>query len=304
MENLFYLFILLALGKISRKLPGFPENMPWLLNQFVVYFSFPSLVLLQTGRLVFKTELAVLIVIPWALVFISVMMVRMISAHLSWDRKLTGGVMLAATLGNTSFLGFPAVVSFFGQDHLAFAIIYDQLGSFLALAVFGTVVVSVYGTKEKISLIQTAKRVVGFPPFAALILGVCVLLMDLSYPPAIIKVLEGLSATLIPLVIFSVGAQLRLRQPLSSIKPIVITIILKMLISPVLAFTILLLMNVRGPVFEISVFEAAMPSMVMSGILAQSGELDSDVANAAIGFGLMLSFITLPLIYSLLKLFS
>jgi hypothetical protein len=31
-------------------------------------------------------------------------------------------------------------------------------------------------------------------------------------------------------------------------------------------------------------FEAAIPSMVMSGILAQSGRLNADVANAAIDF--------------------
>jgi len=63
------------------------------------------------------------------------------------------------------------------------------------------------------------------------------------------------------------------------------------------------MMKVRGPVLHISVFEAAMPSMVMSGVLAQSGRLNAEVANAAIGYGLVLSFITLPFFDLLLKMF-
>ncbi len=300
MENLLYLFFLLALGKISRRLPAFPENTPQFLNLFVIYFSFPALVLLQTNKLDLEAGLVVLAVIPWVLVLLSVLMVRMISGILNWDRKLTGAVMLSVALGNTSFFGFPAVTSFFGEGYLSYAIIYDQFGSFLALAIFGTIVVSVYGTKEKISATDIIKRIFAFPPFLALIMGF--LLMRITYPSMVVKLLEGLSATLVPLVIFSVGAQLRLRQPLANIKPIAVTIFLKMILSPLAALFILFIMNIRGPVFQISVFEAAMPSMVMSGILAQSGRLNADVANAAIGYGLILSFITLPFFHYLLKI--
>jgi len=102
---------------------------------------------------------------------------------------------------------------------------------------------------------------------------------------------------------FSVGAQLRLRQPFSNIKPIAVTIFMKMVLFPGIVLLMLALMNIRGPVFQISVFEAAMPSMVMAGVLALSGRLNAEVANAAIGYGLILSFMTLPLFDFLLKMF-
>ncbi|MFA5906053.1 MAG: hypothetical protein WC836_19130 [Desulfobacula sp.] len=160
-------------------------------------------------------------------------------------------------LGNTSFFGFPAIVSFFGEDYLSYAIIYDQFGSFLALAIFGTLVVSVYGTEEKVSCKEITKRVFGFPPFLALVIGF--LLMKITYPSIMVKILEGLSATLIPLVIFSVGAQLRLRQPCHP--------------------------------------------WSCREFLHNPGRLNPDVANAAIGYGLILAFITLPFFYYLLKIF-
>nr|NJM01385.1 AEC family transporter [Desulfobacula sp.] len=301
MENLIYLFVMLALGKISRRVPAFPEATPQILNLFVIYFSFPATVLLKAGRLEMAPELAVLAMTPWVLVLVSIFLVRLISPRLNWDRKTTGAVMLCTGLGNTSFFGFPAVTAFFGEGLLPYAIIYDQLGTFLALSIFGTLVVSVYGTSTSPSIKQIVLNIIGFPPFLALLASFC--LMKTAYPAVIIKLLEGLSATLIPLVMFSVGAQLRLRQPFSNIKPIAVTIFLKMILFPMIAFAVLFLLNIRGPVFQISVFEAAMPSMVMAGVLAQSGRLNAEMANAAIGYGLILSFMTLPFFNLLLKLF-
>ena len=46
---------------------------------------------------------------------------------------------------------------------------------------------------------------------------------------------------------------------------------------------LLLVLGISGPVFQVGVFEAAMPSMVMAGVLAAAGNLRADVANAAIG---------------------
>jgi hypothetical protein len=71
----------------------------------------------------------------------------------------------------------------------------------------------------------------------------------------------------------------------------------------VIAFFILMSMGISGPVVHISVFMAAMPSMVMSGVLAATGNLKADVANAAIGYGILFSFITLPMIYYIIVKF-
>jgi hypothetical protein len=301
MENLFYLVVLLGLGKLSQRLPVFPENTPGVLNQFVIYISFPATVLLKINGIEIRPDLLVLALVPWVLVGVSIVVVGILSRVLHWDNKLTGAVLLSVALGNTSFFGFPAVSAFFGENLLGYAILYDQLGSFFALATFGTIVVSVFGTAQKISLKLIAGKIFGFPPFIALLTGLA--LIKVSYPPAIAGMLEGLSVTLVPLVIFSVGAQLKFRQPMSNIHPIAVTIFLKMILSPVIAFFILMSMGISGPVVHISVFMAAMPSMVMSGVLAATGNLKADVANAAIGYGILFSFITLPMIYYIIVKF-
>ncbi|MBA3009664.1 MAG: AEC family transporter [Proteobacteria bacterium] len=299
MDNLLYLMLLLALGNLSRRLPAFPENTPQVLNQYVIWISFPATVLLKLNGLAFDTRLLVLVLVPWTLLFLSIGAVFLISRALGWDRPLTGAVLLSVALGNTSFFGFPAVAAFWGEQNLKYAILYDQLGSFLAVATFGTIVMSVYGNASRVTLKTVLLRILGFPPFTALVLGI--VLSRVPIPATPLLVLRGLAATLIPLVIFSVGAQLRFRQPLSNVGPILITMGLKMVVSPMIAMGLLLLFGISGPVYQVTVFEAAMPSMVMAGILASAGNLRADVANAAIGYGILFSFVTLPFFYWLIR---
>ncbi len=298
MENLLYLVILLVLGNISRRISGFPENTSSVLNQFVIYISFPAMVLLKMNGIKIQEDLMVLALVPWVLVFMSIFAVGMISKFLQWDKKMTGTVLLSVALGNTAFFGLPAVNAFFGDSSLGYAIIYDQLGSFMTLAIFGTIVVSIYGTSQKISFKMIMKRIFGFPPFIALLAGL--VLIKTSYPGTITTILERLSATLVPLVIFSIGIQLKFQQPLSNIKPIGIIIFLKMILSPLIAFLSLGFMGIQGPALHVSVFQAGMPTMVMVGVLAATGNLKPDVANAAIGYGILFSFITLPVLYYVL----
>ncbi len=294
MENLFYLILLLALGKISKSVPAFPENTSHVLNQFVIYVSLPATILLKLNGLELQTQLLMLAVIPWVLVLFAILFVRWIARCLAWDRPMTGAVMLCVALGNTSFFGFPAVSIFLGPQYLSYAVIYDQLGTFLALVTFGTLTVSIYGESKKVSFKKISARIISFPPFIAMIAGA--LGMNIVYPPLILNIFEGLSSTLVPVVTFSVGSALVFRQPLKNVVPIGITLGLKMVVCPLIAFVLLWMMNIKGAVFMVCLFEAGMPPMVMAGVIAAAGNLRSDIATAAIGYGILLSLITLPLL--------
>jgi malate permease and related proteins len=63
------------------------------------------------------------------------------------DARTSGTLLLVVPLANTSFLGFPAVEALLGADHLPAAVVYDQLGSFLALATYGAVVAAATATR-------------------------------------------------------------------------------------------------------------------------------------------------------------
>ena len=70
-------------------------------------------------------------------------------------------------MGNTSFLGYPMVLAFFNDAVLVYAIFFDQLGGFLILSTYGSIIVAFYspqsnklgkhGSSSKISAMSMLK---------------------------------------------------------------------------------------------------------------------------------------------------
>lgn len=295
MEKLVYLLLLLVLGKVSTRIPAFPDNTAQVLNQFVIWVAFPATVFLKMPDVSFRSELLVLMIVPWFLVALSLAVIPVFSRFMGWDGKMTGSLLLSCALGNTAFCGIPLITAFLGEDHVGYAIIYDQFGSFLALSVFGTLVISIFSGTGPVRVRYIIYKIISFPPFIALIAGL--LTRSFSRPEIVTNLLSGLSAPLVPLAIFSVGTQLRFRQPKKNIVPICFAIFYKMIFSPGIVMAILFFAGMSGSIIHVAIFQAAMPTMVMAGVLASAAGLKPQVANAAVGYGILLAFFTLPFVY-------
>ena len=115
---------------------------------FVIYESLPALVLLKIPQLAFSRNLLVPALMPWGMLMFSCALIIILSRLLKWERAATGCLLLLIPLGNTSFLGIPMVKAFFGESAIPYALLYDQLGSFLALATYGSLILALYGTGE------------------------------------------------------------------------------------------------------------------------------------------------------------
>ena len=88
-----------------------------------------------------------------------------------WPRTATGVLLLVVPLGNTSFLGVPMVQAFFGAKGIPFLIVYDQFGTMLIFATYGSLILALYGREGAVRLSVVAGRVLLFPPTMALLAG-------------------------------------------------------------------------------------------------------------------------------------
>ncbi len=74
--------------------------------------------------------------------------------------------MLVAILTNSSFLGIPLLNTYLPNDNfMPYLLVYDQLGTFLAFAIYGTFIVSIYTSKTKVTFKLITIKVLTFPPF-------------------------------------------------------------------------------------------------------------------------------------------
>jgi predicted permease len=299
MENLIILFALLLLGMILSRLKIFPQNASQSLNLFIIYVSLPALILLQVPRLTFSNELLVPVLLPWAMLVISAALVLTASRIFRWPRPITGALLLMVPLGNTSFFGIPMVQAFWGTGSVSYAVLYDQFGSFLALTTYGSIILAAYSGSEKPTPAAILKRICLFPPFIALVLGL--LTMSVPYPAVLETVLQGIAASLVPVVMVAIGLQIKLKLPPGSWTPFSVGLAIKLVAAPLIATGLCLAFNQNSLAAKISVFEAGMPPMVTAGALALIAGLAPELTAALVGLGLMVSFLTLPVLFQILQ---
>lgn len=293
----------LLIGMTIKRLPTFPVDTGKVLNLFVIYISLPALVLLKIPELTFSQDLLVPALMPWGMLLFSGGLVLILSRLLHWDRPTTGCLLLLIPLGNTSFLGIPMVQAFFGEQAIPYALLYDQLGSFLALATYGSLVLALYGTGDsRPTLESVVRRVLSFPPLLALVLALS--LKAFPYPPLAVNLLTLLSATLIPLVMIAVGFQLTLRLDRRVMSQLSVGLAIKLIIAPIAALLVCKAVGLEGEAVQVSVFEAGMPPMVSAGALAILANLSPALTAALVGIGIVLSFATLPVLHQLLLLLN
>ena len=272
-----------------------------LLNMGIIYISLPALILYKIPSIRVSSDTLSVLAMPWILALILPAIVILFSKKFNLSKKETGSLLLVSVLGNTSFLGVPLIGMFYGETYIPYALIYDQLGSFLILSTYGSIVVSIYSATGSFDIRIIIKKILLFPPFLALV--VAFFLQNSDMDKIFEWILKPLSLTLVPFALMSVGYQLRFQVPKDERKALIIAIIIKTVISPLLALLISLLFFNFDTITKVAILEAGMGPMITAGIMANLAGLKPRLTNAIVGYGILFSFITLPLFYTILSNF-
>jgi len=298
MTNFIFIGIFVGIGCLFRNIRAFPKQTAQALNMFALYVSLPAVIFLKVPQLHFSEDMLIPALIPWIMLVLSSLIVIFIGKLLHWSQKTIAVLLLVVPIGNTSFMGVPMVNTFFGEAGIPYLIVYDQLGTMMIFALFGSVILAMHGCDGKLKLSGICKQAVLFPPTLALLAGL--VLRFWPYPPALVKLLETLGGMLTPLVMTAIGFQLTIRLSPKVMAPLGLGLAVKLVIAPLLALLGCRLLGVHGLAADVSVFEAGMPPMVTAGALAIAAGILPELAAALISLGMALSFGTLPLLYWIL----
>lgn len=266
-----------------------PENAYKGINAWIIYLALPAFSLKYLSHIEWKTSL----IFP-ALSPVIVLLAGWLLMHLYAQHKkippLTGGVLkISAGLCNTSFVGFPLILAYYNEQALGTAIICDQV-TFLLLSTAGIVIAVRSSGTNKASFTLVLSRLLKFPPFWGCLLALTVARwFDLS---ALDGLFDKLAATVGPLALFSIGLQLQFSGWRTEIPVLSAVLFYKLLLAPALVLGIALLAGLQGEVVRISVFEAAMPTLLTAVIVAAEYRLDGRMAGFIVGLGILLSFVT------------
>jgi predicted permease len=296
MQTVWILLAYLVSGYVMQYFITEERRLAWAdrLNRFVLYVSLPALVFVYMSDLTFDRHLMLPVLSAWGLYGLSAALVLVLAYRYGWERSLVGALLMSIPYGNTSFLGIPFTQAFFGTAGVPYAIVYDQLGSFLILSTFGIATLSVYGAHQT-TIPQALWRIVTFPAFLALLLALGI--DGARVPAGIMDVLGCLAATLTPAALISIGLHVRLRLESGMFTPLVWGLAIKLIVAPLVLFGVFRLTNTTGLTAHVTLVEAGMGPMVSSTMLAIMARLRPRFVATLLGYGIVLSFLTVPMLY-------
>ncbi|RLJ70038.1 hypothetical protein BCF55_0300 [Hydrogenivirga caldilitoris] len=280
---IFLIAYVLKLSKVFKE----EDSKPFI--NYVIYFSLPSLVLSKIRDIEFTGEVLGVVVYAWLIIVASVVLSFLVGKFLRMEEKTLKTFVLVSSFGNTAFLGYPFAFALFGDEGLRFAVLYDQLGSFLLVVSLGFLVAT-----GKFSF----KEVLLFPPFLALFIAL--LTRGFELPPAFNLFLEVSGKSLIPVVLFAIGLRFSPSHLFDSLRYATLSILVKMVVVPLVVLALFKTLGLTALSHRVVLLESAMPPMVMAGVLAIKYGLNEKLAVSVISLGILLSFITVPFLISFL----
>lgn len=269
MSNLILIFVSLIIGLLLQKVKTLPKETHVAINVIILHVCLPALTLISIPTLTWDPGLISLVLVGWLIFAASYVFFNWVGKHQGWSPSVIGCLILTAGLGNTAFVGFPVVEAAYGKEALKYAVLLDQTGTFLICSSFGIAVATMY-SQGRVPKRELLKRVVVFPPFLAF--AFALFLVSFGWTPEGISktILERLAGMLAPLALISVGLQLKVREIHQEWKLLSWGLGFKLILSPLLIFTLYTLFDLPRDIFNIAVFEAAMAPMITASILAAS----------------------------------
>ena len=203
-----FILVLLAVGRALRWRGLVPDNAPGVWNLVALCVCLPPSILLHAPKLSFERDLIGLVAIPYFVLLATIVVIWPLARALRFDRGATACLLMQVPLGNTSFIGYALVPVLAGSGALGYAVVYDQLGTFVLLVTWGLAILAVFGGTEKPTALSIARRVLAFPPFLTLVFALTLMPAE---PPAWSLLHCRCRGMLLPLVVIALGMQLRLR---------------------------------------------------------------------------------------------
>jgi predicted permease len=289
------------LGALLRHfIPGM-EQTRQSMNKLVLYVFLPALVFrtVMDGTI---DRLFLAIPAAAAIGTLSCLAVGFLVFHfLPIPGPTKGAMMLGSAFGNVTALGLPVLLGVFpGEaDRVSeVSVLFEITKSSLNLSL-GAMIAIAYGSQEPITFQRTALEALKLPPLWALFVAIAWKLSGIPCPALIMDTASILAVAVSGILMLSLGMALRFSPtPLMALAIPVSAI--KLALSPFVVFLAITPLGITGVYSNAAVLEGAMPSQILSFVIAGKFKLDEETLAFVIMVDTILAFVTLPLVRMLL----
>ncbi len=300
MDNFVMIAVCIIAGMIFKSTKSIHPDAHKGINTWVLYIALPAVSFKYLPKVEWSAQMLFPVVTTLLIAVGSLYFMKYYAKVKNYSERSRRTLELASGYSNTSFIGFPLISAFYGEQYLSIAIICDQT-MFLGLSTLGIIAALKGGSKNAgaVDAKFILKRLFTFPPFLGCILALTLSqIVDLSFAESFFG---KLAATVGPMALFSVGLQLKFNGWSKLLPQISMSMLYKLMIAPAIVLLAAILLGLKGALPVITVFEAAMPTLVTSSIIAEQFKLNTKLTNLIIGISILMSFVTLTFWFVLMK---
>jgi malate permease and related proteins len=213
------------------------------------------------------------------------------------ERATLTVVVLTSMFGNNGNYGLPLIAFAFGQAALAYASIYFVTSSIL-LYTLGVVIASL----GHLRVVDALKGLLRVPAIYAILLAVLVIRTGWVLPAPLLRTVELTSAGAVPAMLILLGLEIQKVTLTRNWRALSVPVICRLVIGPAVGMLLAGLFGLENSARNDGTVEAAMPTAVMTTVLAAEYKLDASLVTAIIFVGTVISPLTLtPILYFLMK---
>ncbi len=302
-----------ALSALGRLLPVFAQTVlpvflvagaGWLLGRRLELDGRTLgrvLFFLATPALVFRS-LYEMQIDPSAIrhVVLVAVLVMLATAFLGWlvsfglGRTERAAVTLTSGISNNGNMGLPISLFAFGEPGLALATLYYVVSSFLTNTV-GSVVASA----GRAPVLQALAQIVRVPVLYAALGGLLLNRFAITLPVTLFRAVDLVADAAVPLMLVLLGVQLRQVNLMHREPGVLRSTAVRLGAAPLLAWGICLLLGIGGLEGDVIVVQAAMPTAVITSVLATEYDTAPRLVATIILVTTLISMVTLSVILSL-----
>jgi malate permease and related proteins len=210
------------------------------------------------------------------------------------DRASQGTFVIAATIGNTGFVGLGLIPALIGDGDMSWAVFFSVTQNLMGTYGIGVLVASHYGRSETqstpLSLLKDILTVPTLWAFAA-----AYLTQSIAFPDWAETLSQSSLLFVIPASFLLMGMRLIQLDGLQSLKAAAVPVVLKAVILPSLVALGVALLGLNSDARLSLTIMAGVPSAFASLILAEEYNLDHDLAASTIALSTLAILVTIPI---------
>lgn len=287
--------LMILLGMFLKQKEFLQEDAQETLSNIVLYIALPSMIFINLRQANISQEMLFLPILGIATSFILLIIAYLYCRSRNYSKKRAWTIMIASSIMNTGFIGFPVSLGVFGNEGFLNAIFFD-LATSTMIVVYGVILAKEFGGDRR----EVIKNTITFIPLWAVIFGLLFNVFNIPLVYVVENILDYFGQATIPLIMLAIGLSLDYKNIKSCLSDSIAVSIFKLVLAPLIIFVMLSLLKIRGMAFNIAILEAAMSTAGNSLVLAVQYDLDADLMSSLIFVTVVLSVVTLTVIISLL----